>query len=344
MILQLEPARARAKDPSKIWDHPLWKLERKLNGWRFLMHFGRELDRTYLTGRRISDRTGVFSEKGLLVPQLHVRGRMLYQPPMFSSESTTYAQPLCDYTVLDGEIMPPPGCGFRDIASFMNTDYHQAQSSIAKWGSPTYHAFDALFVDGQDVRQQPMLERRRLLCNALDGIHNPLIKRVEQYSPRKSFFETEIATGGEGVVLKRIDGTYGESGAWIKVKRVTTLDVVVTNFTQAKFGRTGKYEGQIGAVVVSVRDTSGAMTEVAQVSGMDDATRRHMTDHPGEWLGRVVEIEAQEWGRDRLLHPRFVRLRSDVDPTFCTFRKMMEDLGQETEGRVVSGEQAELPL
>lgn len=325
MILQLNLARAKSKDPVPLWDHPLWKLERKLNGWRFAMHFGRGLDRTYLTGRRVSDRTGVFSEKGLLVPQLQV------QLPV-------------EYTVLDGEVMPPPGCGFRDLATFMNSDVHQVQVALAKWGSPTYHAFDVLFADGQDVRDQPMLERRRLLTRVMADIRNPLIKLVEQYAPKKSYYETEVSVGGEGVVLKRIDATYGESGGWIKVKRVSTIDVIVTGFTDGK----GKYSDQIGAVKVSVRSSSGELLEVAQVSGMTDEIRQHATHHPGEWLGGVIEIEAQEWGRDRLLHPRFVQRRPDADVAGCTFTKMMCDLGQDVEEKYVvagtSREQTELKL
>lgn len=351
--LQLDPARAKTRDPSKLWYHPMWKLEHKLNGWRFLMHFGRDLERTYLTGRRVSDRTGVYSEKGLLVPQLWVTAGL----PLISVDASPYVaaeqittlsveqRPNCAYTVLDGEVMPPPGCGFRDLASFLNTDYQTAQMTITKWGPPTYHVFDVLFVDGIDVRERPMLRRRELLQGLVaTQVRNPLVRLVDQLEPLRSHYETEVACGGEGVVLKRIDGAYGESGAWVKVKRCSTLDVIVTGFTAGK----GKYLGQVGAIRVSVRSSSGELLEVAQVSGMDDATRRHATDHPGDWLGVVVEIEAQEWGRDRLLHPRFVRRRPDAQASDCTFVKMTADLRQVVEEKVVvaatSREQTELKL
>jgi ATP-dependent DNA ligase len=330
----------------------MWKLERKLNGWRFLMHFGRDLERTYLTGRRVSERTGVYSEKGLLVPQLWVTRLSPPHIAILVVEPTTHAicalqasfRPDVGYTVLDGEIMPPPGCGFRDVASFMNSDYRQVQATIAKWGSPSFHAFDILFADGQDLREQAMLDRRQALLATIAGVSNRHVMLVPQLSPQQLTYDEIVANGGEGVVLKRIDAPYGESGAWIKVKRVSTLDVVVTGFTAGK----GKYSGQVGAVKVSVYSSSGELLEIAQVSGMSDTVRQQITDHQSDWLGRVVEIEAQEWGRDRLLHPRFVRERPDSDARACTFDKMTQDLGRGVEEKAVvaatAREQTELKL
>lgn len=91
---------------------------------------------------------------------------------------------------------------------------------------------------------------------------------------------------------------------WRKVKPVETYDLVVVGFTRGR----GKYHGMIGACVLA----DGSGTIVGKCSGMDDATRRHMTDYREWWLGQLIEVKAQ--GRASaggLDHPRYVRVRDD---------------------------------
>lgn len=311
IIKQLSPARAKHVSDKKlasIWDDPSWIAEEKMNGWRFLMHFGGGLERTFMTGRRISSVTEEFSEKGLCAPCLWPTTRM-------------------DYTVLDGEILPPDGVSFHDIAGIMNVSPEDAAIEIARIGEPRFRAFDVLFGDGRDYREHSYLERRDVLGVLVDELAHPLITIVPSGPATSDTFDRIVAAGGEGVILKNIFAAYGDSGAWVKVKREATLDVVVTGFTDAKFGKTGKYDGQIGAVIVAVYLRDGTLCEVGQVSGMTDDVRREMTDHPGRWIGSVIEITAQEFGRERLLHPRYGRERPDASPREATYEKMMRDLG-----------------
>ena len=324
LLKQIEPARAKAVRPDKIpWGDPLWYAEEKLNGWRFLMHFGGGLDRVYLTGRRYSSVTGVLSEKGLCarpVWPLDVR---------------------FGYTVLDGEIMAPAGYGFRDIAGIMNVEPEDAERRIAETGPPTFHVFDCLWFDGHDIREEPAVERRGSAGRMVMACQNPLIRMIPKMHPTLDNFDTICAQGGEGVVMKNIAAEYGESGSWIKAKKVVTLDVVVTGFTDAREGKTGKFLGQIGAVLVSVYSSTGELLEVGKVSGMDDETRAHMTENKKGWIGTVVEIACSEFAKDRLFHPRFKRARPEANHRHCTLEKMMQDLGA-TKNQVVQGPQLSL--
>lgn len=305
--LELEPARAKGGRSSELWEDPLWIAEEKLDGWRFLLHFGGDLDRIYLTGRRISRNTGRFSEKGLCAPMLC---------PVIEK---------IGYTVIDGEVMAPEGASFRDIASIMNVSPGRARARAGEIGEPRYFAFDLLYVDGLDVRDKPQMERRSWLDHILKNDANPLVRLVPIESVDKlSYYDSIIAKGGEGVILKDFTASYGEG--WIKVKKYSTLDVVVTGFTDAREGVTGKYLGQIGAAKVSVYSTQGQLLEVGRVSGMTDEVRLDMSQNPKRWIGSVIEIAAQEFAKERLRHPRFLRPRFDADPKSATFAKMMADL------------------
>lgn len=326
MIRQLVPARAKhvsSKKLATIWDDASWVAEEKKNGWRFLMHFGGELERVYMTGRRVSSVTESLSEKGLCAPCLWPSSDMAR----------------LEYTVIDGEVMPPEGASFHDIAGIMNVDPEDAALEIQRLGKPSYAAFDVLFFNGRDVREMAYLERQAILGEIVEGCQSELITQVPRGPATAETFDRIVAQGGEGVILKNIFAPYGESGAWVKVKKVVTVDVVVTGFTDAREGKTGKYLGQIGAVVVGVYLKDGTLCEIGQVSGMDDATRLHMTANPGQWIGTVVEVEAQEFGRERLLHPRWKRARPESNVRDCTYEKMMSDFGalikpQDDEGQL----------
>lgn len=308
MYKELHPARAKAKAPDKLWDDPHWLAEEKLDGWRFLMHFGKSLDRTYLTGRRTSVVTGKLSEKGL------------FAEPLWPGVADRV-----EYTVLDGEVMPPTG--FYDIAGIMNVaSVDKARARIKQIGPPTYRAFDILFCNGTDVRELPYIERILLLDEIVNNETNKLIQRIGAHKDSLAHYDRIIDRGGEGVILKDFTAPYGEG--WVKVKRYSTLDVIVTGFTDAKEGRTGKFLGLIGAAKISVYTPSGQLVEVGRASGMTDAVRDDMSMNPQKWIGNVIEVAAQEFAKNRLRSPRFKRARPDADPRHATFVKMMADLKQ----------------
>lgn len=309
--LEIDLAKASSNSSwlDAAWGSENFVAEEKLDGWRYAMHFGSSLSRVFLSGRRVSQTTGLFSEKGLQVPDV------------WPSE---FVRTSLGYTVIDGEVLPPEGALFHDLAGIMNCDLSTAKKRIAEIGSPSFWAFDLLFLDGTDMRNLCQKDRRTNLEAIVGSLGNPLIQLVPQLPPKRSEFDSVLKRGGEGLILKDQRAPYGTG--WIKAKKEFSLDVIVTGFTEAKFGRTGKFFGQVGAAVVSVYGSDGTMIEVAQVSGMDDSIRLNMTNHRSDWIGSVIEISAQEWAKTRLRHPRFVRRRPDADPKSCTFEKMMHDL------------------
>ncbi len=114
---------------------------------------------------------------------------------------------------------------------------------------------------------------------------------------------SRIPDGGEGWVLKDANLVN-----WMKVKSEVTYDLRVLGFSEATKG--SKYDGMVGSVILA--DSTG--NEVTRASGMPDEIRKHMTEWPQWWIGRVVEVEAQGRGSaGGLCHPRYVRWRDDKD-------------------------------
>jgi DNA ligase-1 len=122
-------------------------------------------------------------------------------------------------------------------------------------------AFDALYVDGKDLTQEPFPQRRKALgkiINQTDRIKPATQKIVNSPKQLEDFFEEAIAEGCEGLICKSIakDSVYqaGSRGwLWIKLKRDyrsemnDTVDLVVVG---AFHGR-GKRVGAYGALLLA---------------------------------------------------------------------------------------------
>ena len=122
-------------------------------------------------------------------------------------------------------------------------------------------AFDALYVDGKDLTQEPFPQRRKALgkiINQTDRIKPATQKIVNSPKQLEDFFEEAIAEGCEGLMCKSIakDSVYqaGSRGwLWIKLKRDyrsemnDTVDLVVVG---AFHGR-GKRVGAYGALLLA---------------------------------------------------------------------------------------------
>ena len=95
------------------------------------------------------------------------------------------------------------------------------------WGPPTlrdadkghrlaYHVFDILWLDGRDLMDRPLVERRTLLASL------PLRRPLERVPEVKDAEPWELARkkGWEGVIVKRRDSPYEHcrSPHWLKMK------------------------------------------------------------------------------------------------------------------------------
>jgi bifunctional non-homologous end joining protein LigD len=112
---------------------------------------------------------------------------------------------------IDGEAVVPGPDGLSRFDELRRRD--AARSAIL-------YAFDLIEHDGEDLRDRPFLDRKaalaRLLCDTDPGIL--LNEHVVGDGP--TVFEHACRLGAEGIVSKRVDGTYrsGPCPAWIKVR------------------------------------------------------------------------------------------------------------------------------
>jgi bifunctional non-homologous end joining protein LigD len=197
------------------------------------------------------------------------------------------------------------------------------------WGRSgvSYHVFDVMWLDGRDVMQLPLLERRRLLANLP---LKPPLERVEALDDPQPW-ERARSEGWEGVVAKRRDSRYEQrrSPHWLKMKCEAAQELVVGGFTDPQGKRVG-----LGALLVGYFDGDDFVFAGKVGTGFDtklllDLRRRlDALEIPASPFTRakglprlrahwvrpevVVQVGFIEWTvHDKLRHPRLLGIRTD---------------------------------
>lgn len=152
--------------------------------------------------------------------------------------------------VLDGEALALDESG-RPRA-FQDTASRTAQASGVR---VTPFFFDVLHVDGRDLLTVPGDERLAELERLVPAEFRVPRLVTDDLAAAESFVADTLAAGHEGVVVKRLAAPYdaGRRGAaWVKVKPVHTLDLVVL---AVEWG-SGRRSGWLSNIHLGARDPS----------------------------------------------------------------------------------------
>jgi bifunctional non-homologous end joining protein LigD len=89
------------------------------------------------------------------------------------------------------------------------------------------YAFDLIEHDGRDLRDLPFLDRKAALVRLLRDIEAGILVNEHVAEDGPMVFEHACRLGAEGIVSKKIDGTYrsGPCPAWIKVRNPASVAV-----------------------------------------------------------------------------------------------------------------------
>jgi bifunctional non-homologous end joining protein LigD len=130
--------------------------------------------------------------------------------------------------LIDGEVVvltPQGTSSFAELQASFQGDAGARQ---------TYFAFDLLHLDGHNLRNLPLLERKRLLAQVL-GPAGDEIMRFSQHieGDGGEIFRKSCELGSEGIVSKLADGKYlsGRGGSWLKSKCYREQEFVIGGFT-----------------------------------------------------------------------------------------------------------------
>jgi len=201
-------------------------------------------------------------------------------------------------------------------------------AGLAQGRPRLYYVFDVLWLDGADVRDRPLRERKALLRDALRW-DDPIRMTSYRVEAGEELFAQACAEGWEGVIAKRFDSPYTSkrSKDWLKFKCEQGQELVIGGFTAPRGSRT-----DLGALLVGVYDGDELRYAGKVGTGFNRATLRDLAerleplrreDSPfvdaprfrdATWVEPelVGQIGFAEWtSAGRLRHPRFQGLRFD---------------------------------
>ena len=192
--------------------------------------------------------------------------------------------------VLDGELVVV-GANGLDFGALQQR-VHPAESRVRLLAGQTpawYIAFDLLAVGDEDLRKQPLGERRKRLERLLKGVRAPIFVTPYTRDPGRAeeWFEKFEGAGLDGVIAKSWDGAYVPGKRlWVKIKHQRTADCVVIGWRKSSDGTT------LGALLLGLYDKKGTIHYVGHTSSFNAAERR-------ELIARLkplqTEIPEEEW-------------------------------------------------
>jgi DNA ligase-1 len=243
-------------------------LEWKLDGIRVQIH--RDGDRVQVFTRGLDDITD-------RLPEVVVLARAL---PVTSA-------------VLDGEALALAPDGrprpFQETAS--RTGSRRDIGKLREQIPLTVFLFDLLHLDGRDLVDLPSRERADLLASIAPPEARAPRLVTDDTEAAEAFAKDAIDRGHEGVVVKSLDAPYtaGRRGAaWLKVKPVHTLDLVVI---AAEWGH-GRRSGWLSNLHLAARDPeSGEFVMLGK-------TFKGMTDEMLAWQTerlRELRTSGDDW-------------------------------------------------
>lgn len=227
--------------------------------------------------------------------------------------------------ILDGEAMalnfegrPQP---FQDTMKLLSKNRTTSGLSLT--------VFDVLLLDERTLLTVPLRERLSAL-DALVPAHRASRLATDDVAEATAFYEAALAAGHEGVMVKALDSPYeaGNRGAaWLKVKRVRRLDLVVL---AAEWG-SGRRKGTLSNLHLGARNPLGGFVTVSktfkgmtdevlawqttQLLGLQVAREGHIVHVKPELVVEIafndVLISSQYEGGFALRHARLVRYRPD---------------------------------
>lgn len=228
-------------------------------------------------------------------------------------------------TILDGEIAVLDKDGkpkFQLLQNYQKTGK----------GDIRYYVFDLLYLNGYELSDLPLLDRKKLLQQIIQELNDPIIVYSDHVKEKgKAFFKEIQDQHMEGMIAKKSDSLYRanhRSNNWLKIKTSARQEAVIAGFTEPRGSRK-----LFGALVLGVYE-EGELQYIGHTGGGFNSKSLKMmmeklepiirktspfkkkikTNTPVTWVKPelVCEVSFSEWTEDgHMRHPIFEGLRED---------------------------------
>ncbi|UVM29573.1 DNA ligase D [Pseudomonas sp. B21-021] len=167
---------------------------------------------------------------------------------------------------LDGEMVVADADGVPDFQALQNTfDAGRSENIL-------YYLFDLPYLNGVDLREVPVQERRAALATVLKAHEDPLLRFSEAFDETpQALLNSACQMRMEGLIGKRLGSPYvsRRSSDWIKLKCKHRQEFVIVGYTDPKGARSS-----FGALLLGLHDRdSGELRYAGKVgTGFNETT------------------------------------------------------------------------
>jgi bifunctional non-homologous end joining protein LigD len=221
-----------------------WIYEIKFDGYRVLAR---------IDHRRAKDPVRIFTRAGNDWTE------------KFSKQAQAFAQVGIDTAWLDGEAVVLDEHGVPSFQALQNAfDTHRERDI-------TVYLFDVPYLNGYDLRDVPLEQRRALLRALLEPLDDDALRYSADFgTDAEALLKSACEMSLEGIIGKRRDSRYtsGRSSAWIKLKCRRRQEFVIGGYTEP-----GGSRAEFGALLLGVYGKDSKLRYAGRVGTGFDAKR-----------------------------------------------------------------------
>jgi len=246
-----------------------------------------------------------------------------------------------DSVWLDGEAVVLDSAGMPNFNALQNAFDRRSTPEIVLF------FFDRLYLNGTDLREQPLKSRRALLAELLGEVHTDALRYSEDFAQDPdSLVASACKMKLEGIIGKRADAPYrsGRSTDWVKLKCLRRQEFVIAGFTRLRGAKTG-----IRALLLGVYEPDGSFRfagtaqqnlRPSQIAALEKKAKTLVRkasacynppvpekDRDHVWLEPrlVAELSFLEWTPNgEVRHPVFHGMREDKPAAAVTEERVVD--------------------
>ncbi|MHC8394279.1 DNA ligase D [Pseudomonas sp. LB3P93] len=193
---------------------------------------------------------------------------------------------------LDGEMVVADEQGVPDFQALQNAFESNRSGNIV------YYLFDMPYLNGVDLREVPVEERRVALATVLKPNKDPLLRFSDAFGEEpEALLNSACQMQMEGLIGKRLGSPYvsRRSSDWIKLKCKHRQEFVVVGFTDPKGARNA-----FGALLLGLHDRdSGELRYAGKVgTGFNETTLKHIYEQLKPLLAKKPAVANPPTGFD----------------------------------------------
>ncbi|CAI8819946.1 3'-phosphoesterase / DNA ligase D / DNA repair polymerase [Pseudomonas sp. IT-347P] len=230
---------------------------------------------------------------------------------------------------LDGEMVVANEQGVPDFQALQNA------FEAGRSGNILYYLFDLPYLNGVDLREVPVEERRAALATVLGSHEQPLLRFSEAFDETPdALLNSACQMQMEGLIGKRLGSPYvsRRSSDWIKLKCKHRQEFVIVGYTDPKGARSA-----FGALLLGLHDRdSGELRYAGKVgTGFNEATLKSILAQlkPLQVKTAAVvnppsgfEVKGVHWLKPKLLaEVAFAEMTKDGSVRHAVFHGLRDD-------------------